>query len=285
MRIVCPNCSTSYDISVSKLGPQGRSVRCARCHETWTARSQALVIEAEPLSWESMPGERESAVRQDVAEREPQDAAEDEVWPETAEPAVVADAPPLSPADDVETQDRFIPAKDEIEPSQDIETAALLRARPASPARRRQRHSRGLPLTILAFVAAIAALISWRADVVRLVPQTAGVFRAIGLPVNLRGLIFEDIEISDETKDGVPVLVVEGRIINLGKHAVEVPRVRLAIRSGAGVEVYAWTALPDRPVLNPGEALPFRSRLASPPIDAKDVLVRFFHRRDLVAGQ
>ena len=33
----------------------------------------------------------------------------------------------------------------------------------------------------------------------------------------------------------------------------------------------------------PGEAVPFRSRLASPPPDGRDVQVRFFTRRDAVA--
>jgi hypothetical protein len=37
-------------------------------------------------------------------------------------------------------------------------------------------------------------------------------------------------------------------------------------------------------VLAPGETLPFRSRLASPPRDGNQVMVRFFNRRDLVAG-
>jgi hypothetical protein len=37
-------------------------------------------------------------------------------------------------------------------------------------------------------------------------------------------------------------------------------------------------------VLAPGETLAFRSRLASPPPEAHDVLVRFFNRRDRVAG-
>jgi hypothetical protein len=42
--------------------------------------------------------------------------------------------------------------------------------------------------------------------------------------------------------------------------------------------------VPPRSVLPSGEALPFRSRLASPPPEGRDVLVRFFARRDLVAG-
>jgi hypothetical protein len=42
--------------------------------------------------------------------------------------------------------------------------------------------------------------------------------------------------------------------------------------------------MPARSVLAPGETLAFRSRLASPPPDTGEVLVRFFNRRDLVAG-
>jgi hypothetical protein len=78
--------------------------------------------------------------------------------------------------------------------------------------------------------------------------------------------------------------VVEGNIASASTRAVEVPRLRFSVRNRSGQEVYAWTALPTRTVLAPGETLPFRSRLASPPPDARDVLVRFFNRRDLVAG-
>ncbi len=55
-------------------------------------------------------------------------------------------------------------------------------------------------------------------------------------------------------------------------------------RNKAGQEVYAWTALPERSLLSPGETMTFRSRLASPPPDTRDMLVRFFNRRDLVAS-
>ena len=56
------------------------------------------------------------------------------------------------------------------------------------------------------------ASIAWRADIVRFLPQTASLYAAIGLPVNLRGLVFTDIVTRKETQDGVPMLVVEGVI-------------------------------------------------------------------------
>ena len=67
-------------------------------------------------------------------------------------------------------------------------------------------------------------------------------------------------------------------------HTVEVPRLRFAVRNGAGHEVYAWTALPTKNLLGPGDGMPFRTRLASPPPDGRDVIVRFYNRRDAVAG-
>ena len=129
-----------------------------------------------------------------------------------------------------------------------------------------------------------AALIGWRTDIVRFAPQTASLYAAIGLPVNLRGLAFVDVASATETHDGVPVLVVEGTIVSTKERAAEVPRLRFSIRNQNGQEVYAWTALPSRSVLAPGETLSFRSRLASPPAEGHDVLVRFFNRRDRVAG-
>jgi len=120
--------------------------------------------------------------------------------------------------------------------------------------------------------------------VVRLVPQTASLYAALGLPVNLRGLTFGNVTTAIETQDGVQVLVIEGTIASASTRAVEVPRLRFSVRNHRGQEVYAWTALPSRGALSPGETLPFRSRLASPPPDMREVLVRFFNRRDLVAS-
>jgi hypothetical protein len=60
-----------------------------------------------------------------------------------------------------------------------------------------------------------------------------------------------------------------------------VPRLRFAVRNATGQEIYAWTAKPSRSILEPGDKLPFRSRLASPPADASDVLVRFANANDV----
>jgi hypothetical protein len=139
-------------------------------------------------------------------------------------------------------------------------------------------------MLILMMLAIVLGALNWRTAVVRQFPQTASLYKAIGLPVNLRGLFFEDVKSRTELQDGATVLVIEGTIVNLTTRTLEVPRLRLALRNGSGHEVYAWTALPPKSTVGSGNGLPFRARLASPPADGRDVIVRFFNRRDVSAG-
>jgi predicted Zn finger-like uncharacterized protein len=190
-------------------------------------------------------------------------------------------APPLVPA----PGEGALPEAGAIDNgSEDIETVAARRRARNAARRRKSQRSVPVPAVIAVLVVICVALIGLRKDVVRHVPQMASLYASIGLPVNLRGLTFSNLRIGNETHDGVPVLVVEGTIVNTVSMPVDVPRLRFALRSASGAEVYAWTAMPSQPVLEPFESLPFRTRLASPPAEGHDVQVRFFTRRDAVAG-
>lgn len=56
------------------------------------------------------------------------------------------------------------------------------------------------------------------------------------------------------------------------------------VRDAKGTEIYAWNAVLEQGVLRPGERAWFRSRLASPPAEARSLDVRFFNRRDIGTG-
>jgi hypothetical protein len=137
-----------------------------------------------------------------------------------------------------------------------------------------------MPGLIVLMVGVIAGLIMGRAQVVRVLPQTASFYAMLGLKVNLRGLAFDHVQVTKDTQDNMPVLMVEGTILNTSQKVLEIPRLRFAMRNDSG-EVYAWTALPERPMLGPGQSETFRTRLASPPAEAREVVVRFFGRHDL----
>jgi hypothetical protein len=119
---------------------------------------------------------------------------------------------------------------------------------------------------------------------VRLLPQTASFYRMVGLEVNLRGVLFKDVKVTTETVDGKPALVIEGVIVGETKKPVELPRLRFSVRDAQGAEIYAWNTVLDQPVLNPGERTRFKSRLASPPPEGRNIDIRFFNRRDFAGG-
>jgi len=302
MLIVCPTCATTYQIQLAALGAAGRSVRCTKCKNTWVATPDSVIDEAAlaaanaiasppaPARASATPPAPREQTDEELAAAWGTEAVSGDVMPpdngagEGESALVIANAPPLVPADPAEAgTNKFDPGEPE-----DIETIAARRARQASIDRKNRRTPLqkllSQPTLIVVLLMILAIALQSRVAMVRNFPQTASLFAAIGLPVNLRGLIFENVKSSGEFVDGVTVMVVQGTIVNLTGKTLEVPRLRFALRSASGHEVYAWTALPTRTMLSPGEELPFRSRLASPPPDGRDVIVRFFNRRDIGAG-
>ena len=128
-----------------------------------------------------------------------------------------------------------------------------------------------LTVSCLAFMAALGL----REKAVQAVPQLAGAYAAIGLPVNLRGLEIRGLKSSLRKDAGESVLAVEGQIINVRSRPVAVPRLRIGIDGGDGYEIYHWTTAAPKPRLAEGETIDFRVRLTSPPAGAHAVLVKF----------
>ena len=290
MHIICPHCTTSYAINPATLGAAGRTVRCSRCKETWLARPEDAIEMAN-----AMPATMANPAQ--PAAPAANDAAAD--WEalaheEGGQDAPVVDSPSISagwPAEGEGSQpsgdtDWPSAARQEAEDHAEVPVtthgqrlARLFRL--PSPPRIPFMPSVGLPTACAAMGALILALMIWRADVVRLLPQTAVFYKMVGLEVNLRGLAFKDIKVSNETVDGKPVLVIEGTIVGESKKPVELPRLRFSVRDAQGTEIYAWNAVLEQPVLNPGERAYFKSRLASPPPEGRNIDVRFFNKRDL----
>jgi len=276
MLIVCPTCATAYQITSAALGA-GRTVRCAQCKNTWFATAEPVFEEAvAALALTAVPDEVAPPPVQDVLPPAP---------PVPDNPFAVPDAPPLVPQDPPggDSGPKFEPGMPDQE-----ETIATKRVRQTREKRRGRtsplRQLLRLPVLIVAMLAILLGALNWRVAVVRHFPQTASLYAALGLPVNLRGLFFQDVKSSTEFEHGVSVLVIEGTIVNLTTRTLDVPRLRFALRSASGHEVYAWTAQPSKSTLGSGNGIPFRARLASPPPDGRDVIVRFLNRRDVAAG-
>jgi predicted Zn finger-like uncharacterized protein len=281
MLIVCPSCTTSYMIEPDSLGPAGRNVRCARCRETWfvnppqadepvDAFVSGVIAEAEAEV--RRPREPEQADA-DIFIREERDDPRRYEDPDPA-PVHIEDSPSVVPPMD----HMPIPEPAAEQPSEDVESFASRRRKLQVKRQKARRSSRWTAIVLVLFAFNVA-LIGARSEVVRYLPQTASLFAAIGLPVNLRQLTFEDVRVSREEQKGGAMLSIEGKIVSKSAKPVDVPRLRFAARTKEGREVYTWTARPEKNVLQPGETLNFRS-FAKPPEDAVDVMVRFFNAQD-----
>jgi predicted Zn finger-like uncharacterized protein len=305
MQIVCPNCQTSYHVEPSAVGTSGRSVRCARCRTVWFTANTAALSEIAASYRAEMAQFAAAGADSDLAVEWPEPGAESAAGEPAAaggapDAGLVHDAPPIAgeagPSDPAAALDmlriespplapaELEPAASEPSLHEDIETVAARRALAQARNRPFWRRLPGLPVVLIGLLLLDLGLIVGRAEVVRLLPQTASLYAAIGLGVNLRGLVLADVTSETQTAEGVPVLLVRGRIASTTNRVVEVPRLRFAVRNGSGNEIYSWTALPSRSLLSPGETLAFDSRLASPPPETHDVQVRFFNRRDLGIG-
>lgn len=215
MLIVCPRCASCYLVDPASLGSDGRSVRCARCKNVWFAsrttvkapeavrafvgdaiagaEAKSLTARAPSPSMAEPAAELPPADPAPAQEEKPPVAADEpateaptpvpapNAGPAAEEPsAVIADAPSLVPPIEHEP----LPEPPAAE-SEDAESYAIRPARLAARRKPKRQWSKWMAL-ILALFAVSAAMIGAHNDVVRMAPQTAPLFAAIGLPVNPR---------------------------------------------------------------------------------------------------
>lgn len=254
MLITCPTCASSYRINAAKIGPEGRSVRCAACRETWfltpsdgesDASEKTEVLAAgetfDPVA-EAAWADATLAVRETVTDEEA-DAASVTTPKPAAKPSLLSRVLRRGAAG----QDR---------PSWPVSPVAIL------------------ALTVLA---AMPVVVLARNTVVGVMPRTAALFAAIGLPVNRRGLEIRGVvafqNAADEDRPGE--LVIEGDVVGVGRGSAAMPGLLVAIADAAGKPVRIFTAPPPRPQLAAGEAARFKARLADPPASGRTVSLRF----------
>ncbi|WCS28200.1 zinc-ribbon domain-containing protein [Methylobacterium sp. NMS14P] len=238
MLIACPSCASEYRIDASKVGMEGRSVRCAACRETW------FISPADVLAGH----EAELAAQTET------DPVADAAWEEaTASVRSATDIPApkagwsAKPWKPVGKARRAIPG---LTPSLAFGLTLLA----------------AIPLVCLA-----------RTSVVRAVPQTASLFARIGLPVNVRGIEIRDVvAFNNPPEDDSPAeLVVEADLVGVARSDAPVSPLSVEIRDAGGRTIKTFSVPPPRTVLAATETARFRASLPSPPAAGRAVVLRF----------
>lgn len=169
----------------------------------------------------------------------------------------------------------------------ETETARMVAAARRSAARFRDAMAeRRGSLREWALLAASVALfvvggLAMRETAVRLMPGSAVIYAAAGLPVNIRGLDLRNVEYERQYENGTVVLSIKGEVVNIRDEPVSVPKLRFGLRDGLRQELYHWHMKVSKDQLQPDEAVPFVARVASPPVDAYEIEVRFASKAEM----
>lgn len=186
----------------------------------------------------------------------------DEAEGEAPESRAVADAPP-------EPQ----PAT----PGDDLEIVAAP-VRPVRKAEPRKKASVGMVVGVslaTVLVLALGGAVVFRQKVSELVPATAPVFAAIGMPVNTLGLVIEGVKQQPTFQGGRPVLSVTGAIRNVRKVSIEAPPIRISLVDKDGKAVAGVLAQPLNAKVPPGAVRYFAVALPDPPAGSHALDIAF----------
>jgi hypothetical protein len=136
---------------------------------------------------------------------------------------------------------------------------------------------RRLPMTIAAMAAMLflAAFFGGREAAVAALPDLAGLYAALGLPVNLDDFSIEDVTAERSASAEGGRVSVRGMIRNVGADEQPLPPLAAILYSSAAVPAgsYRFEA-PIDPVL-PGEAAVFLLELEAVPQNVAEVRIRF----------
>lgn len=131
---------------------------------------------------------------------------------------------------------------------------------------------------VIVVAGALAGLWFGQAMIMERWPATAKLYGLLGLgspEAPGEGLTLQDVKTETIDDQGIPTLVVTGKIVNTSAIPRDVPKMRAALRDGASQELQHWVFEVEAKRLLPGESLAFETRAQNPPQDAKGLSIVF----------
>ncbi len=248
MIIACPSCDARYAVEADKIGPAGRTVKCAKCGHAWTQMPedgdapQVGAPDADDIA-ESLKGNR-----------------------------VGEDAP--EPDDDVDFDVDFgaslrdeLDANDDLPPHRPDSADTRDRSKP-----RRSRAARLAWLLLIVVVGGvIGGTLAFQSSIVSAWPNAKRFYDLVGLtsvPASVR-FGFQNVKHSDVTVDGRDYIRIEGELVNLSEVPGDVPDLRVNFLDVEGRVVKTWRFPPPERKMLPDETVTFVTQVPTPPPEAR----------------
>lgn len=248
MILNCPNCAARYLLSSAAIGAEGRDVRCAKCHHQWF-----------------QPPEASDDANDQMPEDLTQDAKEQENTSEDRARQALHDD-----EDDIPESVKPIPEGSNVPAfAKDV----VRRAPPSLQAR-----LTGYATALTFFALVIAAGLFYRGTITNLWPPAALIYEMAGMPIILEGrdLVMESLSAQViKNEEGVEILILKGRVINLTAQSVDVPPMRALLRSTNGDDGEGWIIDPPVDSVEPGASFAFTSDYPNVPRGVGSVNLTF----------
>ena len=248
MILTCEECHARYLVPVHSLSPNGRTVKCGNCGHTW--------FEDVPESDDS--GDDAADMAPDMGDNSHESFAD--ILRDTGDVHVLddddGDAIPegVRPIPEGSSVPAFIQGSD-------------LRARLG-----------GYACAMVVFLAIMGGLYALRDSVMlgwspsRVVYEIAGV--ATLKPMD--GLIFDQVVAKTEyNAEGVEILSVSGKIINLRSESSKLYPIRVSVRVGGDETLHDWVIDPPVASIDAEQTVEFNTTYPDVSVDAQEVNVQF----------
>lgn len=285
MELACPNCGTLFRVPDGAVSPGGRKVRCGSCGHVWTAYPDNAVEpegEATPETSGAAASPPEDLAPTIVAAVEADGLAAGSAETVAQEATGTEPAKPDSPASEPGQLEAGAASPDAGSGGLDLESAPpdsvrpLRRSQPVLQPEPKQRW--GLFFGWLLFFAVLGGLLGggwyFREQVVAQVPQTARLYEALGIPVQLTSSPFVlDWRRAIQTEATGPTVTLSGQVINATEEPLPVPQLAVVLLNAQGNQIDSWAVEVGGGPLAPGEARDFTTK-GPWPQSANDVSVR-----------
>jgi len=294
MILTCPECSARYVVDPKALLPNGRTVRCAKCHHSWN--------EPAPTEDVDLVLDEVSPVQQTPAQQEADETAapDTETTPEENEPDQGHSAEPGTAADNPETTSETIQDADEFSLQKKRHRK---RPRPMPkgsnlPALQNHKHGSnkwgwiGLGLFVTSL---IAGMLIFQENISHGWPPAKKLYRTLGLsaapghkespaepeiPIDER-LKIVDLAPSQILNNNVLTLIIEGNVENISDESQKLPLLKALLKDDRNKVIREWTfkASSAAPLASE-QKIAFKTSLPNPPAEATGVSVTFVTKKD-----
>jgi predicted Zn finger-like uncharacterized protein len=262
MIIACPACTTRYVVPDSAIGPEGRTVRCAKCRHSWFQDPPELILTGAQIATQAQAEPTTAPAPQPIPEAAPEPPRFVRAEPAPIPREEPERAPPLS-------EEAIAPPPFEEPSYAPAEPDGASQFEAAPPFRKRRN-----PLKLWTWAAAIFALLAvgtiaavsyW--GLPEWVPVSRPTF-AMG-QADLQLDFPADQQERRQLPNGTEYFGASGTITNTGSTARSVPPILIVLRDARDRIVYSWEARPPRRSLAPGESVTVNEAVTDVPRSAK----------------